>query len=56
MTSALRGGGGVSGNVDIVRGASKGVCVKMWTRGGVQKSENFADVINGCSLIAILLR
>ena len=28
------GGRGVSGNVDEVREASKGGCVKMWTRGG----------------------
>ena len=42
--------------MDKVREASKGGCVKMWTRGeGVQKSENFADVINGWSLEVFII-
>ena len=46
MTSALRGGGGVPSKADKVIKLSKGGCVDLWTRGeGVQKFENFADVI-----------
>ena len=44
--SAQRGGGGVPSKADIVIKLSKGGCVNLRTRGeGVQKSENFADVI-----------
>ena len=40
-----RGEGGTP-KADTVRKLSKGVCVKMQTRGeGVKKSKNFADVI-----------
>ena len=47
MTSALRGEG-VPSKADIVSNLSKGGCVNLWTRGeGVNKSENFADVIYG---------
>ena len=60
MTSAPRGGGGVSGKADEVRELSKGGCVNLYYKSvpnadkggeGVKKSENFADVINGCSLM-----
>ena len=44
MTSALRGGGGVDPKADRVIQLSKGGCVNLRTR-GVQKSQNFADVI-----------
>ena len=40
------GGGGVPSKADKVIKLSKGGCVNLRTRGeGVQKSENFADVI-----------
>ena len=45
MTSAL---GGVPSKADIVSDLSKGGCVNLQTRrGGVKKTENFEDVING---------
>ena len=51
MTSAPRGGGGVSGKADEGRELSKGGCVNLRTgREGVKKSKNFADVINGSPL------
>ena len=46
MMSAQGRGEGGTPKADTVRKLSKGVCVKMQTRGeGVKKSKNFADVI-----------
>ena len=44
MTSALRGEG-IPSKADMVSNLSKGGCVNLRTRGGVNKSENFADVL-----------
>ena len=45
MTSALGGGGGPP-KAEVVRKLSRGGCVNLRTRGeGVQKSQNFVDVI-----------